>query len=53
MGISDFDPDAHRRRPWNAGTMVGPKRPLKPGDVWQCASFSTNIDDFEIGRFSN
>ena len=34
MGVSDFDPDAHGRRPWNAGNMVGPKRPLKPRDVW-------------------
>jgi integrase len=34
MGISDFDPDAHGRRPWNAGNMVGAKRPLKPRDVW-------------------
>jgi site-specific recombinase XerC len=34
MGISDFDPYAHGRRPWNAGNMVGAKRPLKPRDVW-------------------
>ncbi|WP_374613797.1 tyrosine-type recombinase/integrase [Sphingorhabdus sp.] len=34
MGISDLDPDAHGRRPWNAGSMVGAKRPLKPRDVW-------------------
>lgn len=34
MGISDLDPDAHRRRPWDAGSMVGAKRPLKPRDVW-------------------
>jgi len=34
MGISDLDPDAHGRRPWNAGSMVGTKRPLKPRDVW-------------------
>jgi integrase len=33
MGISDFDPDAHGRRPLNAGNMVGAKRPLKPRDV--------------------
>ena len=33
MGISDLDPDAHGRRPWNAGNMVGAKRPLKPRDV--------------------
>lgn len=23
MGISDLDPDAHRRRPWNAGNISG------------------------------
>lgn len=34
MGISDLDPDAHGRRPWNAGNMVGANRPLKPRDVW-------------------
>jgi hypothetical protein len=30
MGISDLDPDAHWRRPWNAGNMVGAERPLNP-----------------------
>jgi integrase len=39
MGISDLDPDAHGRRPWNAGNMVGAKRPLKPRDVWAIRSF--------------
>jgi integrase len=39
MGISDFDPDAHGRRPWNAGNMVGAKRPLKPRDVWAIRFF--------------
>jgi hypothetical protein len=34
MGISDLDPDAHGRRPRNAGNMVGAKRPLKPRNVW-------------------
>ena len=34
MGVSDLDPDARGRRPWNAGNMVGAKRPLKPRDVW-------------------
>lgn len=34
MGISDLDPGARERRPWNAGTLVGAKRPLKPRDVW-------------------
>ncbi len=33
MGVSDLDPDAHGRRPWNAGNMVGAKRPLKPRDI--------------------
>jgi len=30
MGHSDLDPAVHDRRPWN----VGPKRPLKPRDIW-------------------
>ena len=34
MEVSDLDPDAHGRRPWNSGNMVGAKRPLKPRDVW-------------------
>ena len=34
MGHSDFDPAVHERRPWNAGQKVGPKRPLKPRDIW-------------------
>ncbi len=34
MGVSDFDPGARERRPWNVGNMVGAKRPLKPRDVW-------------------
>ena len=34
MGHSDFDPATHERRPWNAGQKVGPKRPLKPRDIW-------------------
>ena len=33
MGVSDLDPDAHGRRPWNDGNMVGAKRPLEPRDV--------------------
>lgn len=24
----------HEQRPWNAGQKVGPKRPLKPRDIW-------------------
>ena len=34
MGHSDFDPAVRDRRPWNAGTLVGTKRPLRPRDVW-------------------
>ena len=34
MGHSDFDPAVHERSPWNAGQKVGPKRPLKPRDIW-------------------
>ena len=34
MGYSDLDPAVHERRPWNAGKNVGPKRPLKPRDIW-------------------
>lgn len=34
MGHSDLDPAVHARRPWNAGQNVGPKRPLKPRDIW-------------------
>lgn len=33
MGVSDLDPGARERRPWNVGNMVGAKRPLKPRDV--------------------
>ena len=34
MGHSDLDPVIHERRPWNAGQNVGPKRPLRPRDIW-------------------
>jgi len=34
MGHSDLDPAIHDRRPWNAGKNVGPKRPLRPRDIW-------------------
>ena len=34
MGHSDPDPAVHERRPWNAGQNVGPKRPLKPRNIW-------------------
>jgi len=39
MGYSDYDPAAKERRPWNAGQMVGQKRPLKPRDVWAIRFF--------------
>lgn len=39
MGHSDLDPAIHDRRPWNAGMLVGPKRPLKPRDVWAIRFF--------------
>ena len=39
MGVSDLDPGARERRPWNAGNMVGAKRPLKPRDVWAIRFF--------------
>ena len=39
MGISDLDPGARERRPWNVGTQVGAKRPLKPRDVWAIRFF--------------
>ena len=32
MGISNFDRGAQERKPWNAGSLVGAKRPLKPRD---------------------
>ena len=39
MGYSDLDPAIHARRPWNAGHMVGAKRPLKPRDIWAIRFF--------------
>lgn len=39
MGHSEFDPAVHERRPWNVGQEVGPKRPLKPRDIWAIRSF--------------
>lgn len=39
MGHSDLDPAARGRRPWNAGQVVGAKRPLKPRDVWAIRFF--------------
>jgi hypothetical protein len=34
MGHSDLDAAVHERRPWNVGQSVGPKRPLRPRDIW-------------------
>src|SRR3546814_12288930 len=34
MGISDLEPGARGLRPWNAGSLAGAKRPLRPRDVW-------------------
>lgn len=39
MGVSDFDPGVRERRPWNVGSQVGAKRPLKPRDVWAIRFF--------------
>ena len=39
MGHFDLDPAVRDRRPWNAGTIVGAKRPLKPRDVWAIRFF--------------
>ena len=47
MGVSDLDPDAHERRPWNAGNVVGAKRPLKPRDVWAIRFF---LDEHRLLR---
>ena len=34
MAHSEFDPASEIRRPWNAGRKFGPKRALKPQQVW-------------------
>ena len=39
MGHSDLAPAVHDRRPWNAGQEVGPKRPLRPRDIWAIRFF--------------
>lgn len=39
MGLSDLDPGVHERRPRNAGTLVGAKRPLKARDGWAIRFF--------------
>ncbi len=45
MGISDLNPGAHGRRPWNAGNMVGAKRPLKPRYVWAIRTHDRGASD--------
>jgi integrase len=44
MGHSDFDPAARDRHPWNAGLIVGTKRPLRPRDIWAIRFF---LDEHE------
>lgn len=39
MGMSEFDPGAGDRRPWNVGRKVGAKRALKPRQVWAVRFF--------------
>lgn len=39
MGHTRYEPALESRRPWNAGKMVGPKKPLKPKDVWAIRFF--------------
>jgi len=34
MGLSEHDPGAKGRRPWNSGRLVGAKRALKAQQVW-------------------
>lgn len=35
MGQAKYDPGYDNRRPWNAGRLVGAKRPLTPKQVWK------------------
>lgn len=37
--MSEFDPDAGSRQPWNVGRKVGAKRALKPRQVWAIRFF--------------
>jgi integrase len=39
VGHSDLDPAVHERQPWNAGYIIGPKRPLRPRDIWAIRFF--------------
>lgn len=34
MGHSEYDPGIKDKRPWNMGRKIGPKRALKPQQVW-------------------
>lgn len=34
MGHTQYEPASENRRAWNAGRIVGAKKPLKPKDVW-------------------
>tara|TARA_R110001606_G_scaffold361098_1_gene514177 strand:- start:406 stop:1038 length:633 start_codon:yes stop_codon:yes gene_type:complete len=39
MGISQFDPAAKNRVPWNFGVNVGPKRPFTQKQIWAIRFF--------------
>jgi integrase len=39
MGHTTYEPVYNNRKAWNAGKMVGAKKPLKPRDVWAIRFF--------------
>jgi len=39
MGYSGYDPAMQARPPWNAGKMVGAKRPLTQKQIWAVRFF--------------
>jgi integrase len=39
MGHTTYEPVYNNRKAWNAGKMVGAKKPLKPKDVWAIRFF--------------
>ncbi len=39
MGYSKYDPAMHARPAWNAGKMVGTKRPLTQKQIWAVRFF--------------
>ncbi len=39
MGYSRYDPAMHSRPAWNAGKMVGTKRPLTQKQIWAVRFF--------------